>query len=41
MMSDKKRKNLTPPPSDTDPLGMYTGRPEDSDEVPEQDADDL
>ena len=25
----------------TDPLGMYTGRPEDTLEVPVQDADDL
>jgi len=25
----------------TDPLGSYTGRPSDKDEVPVQDADDL
>lgn len=28
-------------PSKTDPLGSYTGRPEDPGEVPVQDADDL
>lgn len=29
------------PPSQTDPLGMYTGVPSEPDEVPVQDADDL
>ena len=28
-------------PIQTDPQGSYTGRPEDRDEVPVQDADDL
>ena len=28
-------------PSSTDPLGMYTGMPEDPDTMPVQDADDL
>lgn len=28
-------------PSNTDPLGMYTGVPEDPHEIPVQDADDL
>ena len=28
-------------PSDTDPLGMYTGVPQDKYDVPIQDADDL
>ena len=38
----KKVKNLiNQPPSDTDPQGSYTGRPEAKDEVPVQDADDL
>lgn len=29
------------PPSNTDPLGSYTGVPEDPKECPTQDADDL
>lgn len=29
------------PPSDCDPLGMYTGRPVPPDAVPVQDSDDL
>lgn len=29
------------PPSDTDPNGSYTGRPQDPWETPVQDADDL
>lgn len=29
------------PASDTDPQGSWTGRPEDLDEAPVQDADDL
>ena len=29
------------PPSDTDPLGMYTGVPQQPDDLPVQDADDL
>lgn len=29
------------PPSSTDPLGSYTGRPLDPHDLPEQDADDL
>ena len=32
---------LNMPPSHTDPNGSYTGRPQDPDEVPVQDADDL
>ena len=28
-------------PSDTDPNGSYTGKPEHPDEMPQQDADDL
>jgi hypothetical protein len=37
-MFDEKKK---PIPSPTDPLGSYTGVPEDADEMPEQDVDDL
>ena len=33
-MKDKKKIS-------TDPLGSYTGRPEDPDDKPQQDADDL
>ncbi len=29
------------PPSLTDPLGMYTGRPENKNDTPVQDVDDL
>ncbi len=29
------------PPSETDPFGMYTGKPADVNEVPVQDSDDL
>lgn len=32
---------LNQPPSNTDPMGSYTGLPADQYEVPEQDADDL
>ena len=32
---------LNQPPSKTDPLGSWTGRPMDRDEIPVQDADDL
>ena len=45
MCDKKKGHELFPPqlaaPSPTDPLGSYTGVPEDKDEMPEQDADDL
>lgn len=42
----KKRKrkvilNIVDPPSKTDPLGMYTGVPENPYEEPVQDVDDL
>lgn len=52
-MSDKKQKaritevtwpigsDATFAPSATDPLGMYTGNPEQPYEIPVQDADDL
>lgn len=32
---------VTQTPSSTDPMGSYTGKPMDLDEVPVQDADDL
>lgn len=32
---------INEPPSETDPLGSYTGRPMDENAVPVQDADDL
>lgn len=32
---------IHPRPSDTDPLGSWTGVPENPDELPQQDADDL
>ena len=32
---------LNQPPSKMDPLGSWTGRPMDRDEIPVQDADDL
>ena len=32
----KEKKKIS-----TDPLGSYTGRPEDPDDKPQQDADDL
>lgn len=53
VMKEKKKKNvcgeqgdivhqiLQQKPSKQDPLGMYTGKPIDPDEVPVQDADDL
>ena len=52
MKEDKKEKIVIPYPSQegfanmiglipTDPLGSYTGRPEDPWEEPVQDADDL
>lgn len=36
MLKNKKRENII-----TDPLGSYTGRPQDADEKPVQDVDDL
>jgi len=36
-MKEKEKMKGTP----TDPLGSYTGRPEDPYEIPVQDADDL
>lgn len=38
---DSNRPCLVSDPSDTDPLGMYTGVPEEPYEIPVQDADDL
>ena len=46
-MKEKKRRTVKIPdiplsvPSETDPLGMYTGVPADRGEKPVQDADDL
>lgn len=52
-MKDKKKKTprepkksypqqqIAVPPSDTDPLGSYTGNPVGEDKQPVQDADDL
>ena len=36
MLKNKKRENII-----TDPFGSYTGIPQDADEKPVQDADDL
>lgn len=51
MTSDKNKKSKNPTdkaceiigikPSDCDPLGMWTGNPEESDKYPVQDSDDL
>ena len=35
------RQKISNPPSDTDPLGSYTGVPADPGDIPTQDADDL
>lgn len=42
-MRKKMKKRLFPDDSGDvfDPLGSYTGKPEDPDETPVQDADDL
>jgi hypothetical protein len=39
--NDPVRKITAQPPSFTDPDGSWTGKPEQEDEVPVQDADDL
>ena len=40
-MSRKLKWLLDREPSKTDPLGSYTGLPEDEEDTPVQDADDL
>ena len=42
MKRNNPRRTVKPqPPSKTDPLGSWTGRPQEPDETPVQDADDL
>jgi len=41
MEQTKREQQMDRQPSDTDPLGMWTGVPEDPFETPVQDADDL
>lgn len=40
-LPSEKVSLLHMPPSKTDPLGSYTGKPQETEEVPTQDADDL
>lgn len=40
-MKEKGKKEFQDSQIQTDPMGSYTGKPNDSDDLPVQDADDL